>query len=80
MPFSRGSSQPRDQTHVSCIGRRFFTAEPLGNVWCEILSKQKSLLNMLQQKYLASQVALVEKNPPANAGDIRDVGAIPGLA
>ena len=21
MPFSRGSSQPRDQTHVSCIGR-----------------------------------------------------------
>ena len=27
---------------------------------------------MLQQKYLASQVALVEKNPPANAGDIRD--------
>ena len=27
----------------------------------------------------ASQVALVVKNPPANAGDIRDVGAIPGL-
>ena len=25
----------------------------------------------------ASQVALVEKNPPANAGDIRDVGSIP---
>ena len=28
MPFSRGSSQPRDWTHVSyisCIGRRFFT-------------------------------------------------------
>ena len=22
MPFSRGSSRPRDQTHVSCIGRR----------------------------------------------------------
>ena len=21
IPFSRGSSQPRDQTHVSCIGR-----------------------------------------------------------
>ena len=27
----------------------------------------------------ASQVALVVKNPPANAGDIRDVGSIPGL-
>ena len=25
-----------------------------------------------------SQVALVVKNPPANAGDIRDVGSIPG--
>ena len=25
-----------------------------------------------------SQVALVVKNPPANAGDIRDVGLIPG--
>ena len=26
----------------------------------------------------ASQVALVVKNPPANAGDIRDKGSIPG--
>ena len=26
----------------------------------------------------ASQVALLVKNPPANAGDIRDVGSIPG--
>ena len=28
---------------------------------------------------MASQVALVIKNPPANAGDIRDMGSIPGL-
>ena len=27
----------------------------------------------------ASQVVLVIKNPPANAGDVRDVGLIPGL-
>ena len=27
----------------------------------------------------ASQVVLVVKNPPANAGDIRDAGLIPGL-
>ena len=27
----------------------------------------------------ASQVALVVKNLPANAGDIRDVGSVPGL-
>ena len=26
--FSRGSSQPRDQTQVSCIAGRFFTTEP----------------------------------------------------
>ena len=26
----------------------------------------------------ASQVALVVKNPPANAGDLRDMGSIPG--
>ena len=27
----------------------------------------------------ASQVALVVKNTPANAGDLRDAGSIPGL-
>ena len=26
-----------------------------------------------------SQVALVVKNPPANAGDVRDAGLVPGL-
>ena len=30
MPCSRGSSQPRDQTCISCISGRFFTAEPPG--------------------------------------------------
>ena len=29
--------------------------------------------------FKASQVVLVVKNPPANAGDIRDSGSIPGL-
>ena len=28
---------------------------------------------------MASQVAKVVKNPPANVGDIRDSGSIPGL-
>ena len=27
----------------------------------------------------ASQVVLVVKNPPANAGEVRDMGSIPGL-
>ena len=30
MPFSRGSSQPRDRNHVSCLASGFFTFEPLG--------------------------------------------------
>ena len=30
------------------------------------------------QAFGASQVVLVVKNPPANAGDVRDVGLIPG--
>ena len=29
--------------------------------------------------YVGSQVALVVKNLPANAGDVRDLGSIPGL-
>ena len=29
IPFFRRSSQPKDQTHVSCIADGFFTAEPL---------------------------------------------------
>ena len=28
--FSRGFSQPRDQTHISCIAGGFFTTEPQG--------------------------------------------------
>ena len=30
-------------------------------------------------QYRASQVMLVVKNPPASAGDTRDLGSIPGL-
>ena len=31
IPFSRGSSQPGDRTHVSCIVGGFFTTEPPGS-------------------------------------------------
>ena len=30
IPFSRGTSQPRDWTHISCTAGRFFTTEPPG--------------------------------------------------
>ena len=39
-------------------------------------------LNIFNTKYIsswASQVVLVVKNPPADAGDVRDTGSIPGL-
>ena len=36
------------------------------------------LLDQQQNEYRASQVALVVKKPPANAGDVRDVSWIPG--
>ena len=34
---------------------------------------------MVQRVHEASQVALVVKNLPANAGDMRDLGSVPGL-
>ena len=40
------------------------------------------MYNSSDSKYIiqrASQVALVVKNPPANAGDVSDMGSIPGL-
>jgi len=36
-------------------------------------------LNSYKIRNGASQVVLVVKNPPANAGDVRDKGSIPGL-
>ena len=36
-------------------------------------------LEISYQQWWASQVALVVKNMPANAGSIRDTGSIPGL-
>ena len=35
-------------------------------------------LDMTEQLTWASQVALVVKNPPANAGDVRDGSVVPG--
>jgi len=37
---SRGSSQPRDRTHVSCIAGRFFTAEPPRKPRCIEVGKE----------------------------------------
>ena len=44
-----------------------------------LLRTFKSLFGPISVFRRSSQVARVEKNPPANAGDVRDVGLIPGL-
>ena len=40
--------------------------------------QKESIKTQVLKKFGASQVAVV-KNPPANVGDVRDVGWIPGL-
>ena len=57
IPFSRGSSQPRDQTQVSCTAGRFLPSEPPGKPLL-ILSKSifagkitVSLLVLGQQRF-----------------------------
>ena len=44
-----------------------------------LLRTFKSLFGSISVFPRASQVAIVGKNPPANAGDVRDAGLIPGL-
>ena len=50
MPSSRGSPQPRDQTHisyVSCVGRGFFTTSPIWEAQIESIKGIKDLLESL---------------------------------
>ena len=62
--FSRGSSQARDRAQVSCIAGRIFTS------W---VTREALNINTNINIKWASQVVLVIKNLPVNAGDIRDV-------
>ena len=53
IPFSRGSSQPRDRTRISSIAGGFFTSEPLGKphsqVYCyRITGMTTSSINPVQ--------------------------------
>ena len=42
-------------------------------------SRRELLIDAMCHNSGASQVALLERNPPADAGDVRDLGLIPGL-
>ena len=68
VPFSRGSSQPKDRTQVSCITGRFFTS------WAT--REAKGVWGAYENAF---QVLLEVKNPPANAGDTRDMASVLGL-
>ena len=78
---SRGTSPPRDGTHiscVSCIGRQIpypcATWEALSVVYLT-LDRPFHLLSVLS---LHPPKGSVVKNPLANAGDTGDVGSVPG--
>ena len=43
-----------------------------------IAQQSDSVIHIYIYVYTASQVVLVVKNPPARAGDVRDMGSIPG--
>ena len=88
IPFSRGSSRPRDRAQVSCIGRWILHrlshqgslrprccrsfAEAISECWGDVWVAIRSLSPR------ASLVAQTLKNLPASAGDTGDVGLIPG--
>ena len=65
--FSRGPFQPWDRTQVSRIADAL-PSKPAGKP--EAIACPVDFLN----KVSVACMALVVKNPPANAGDIRDVG------
>ena len=72
----------------SCVFREGNNSEnkiivaKINDIYFIILSRVYSglIAALFKMKHFgASQVVLVAKNPPANAGDARDVGSIPGL-
>ena len=85
--FSRGSSQPRDQIHVSCIAGRFFPTESSGkqvlkSCWASNIPNQIGKQNMQEGHYVIGKLLekrieecflgdSVVKNSPANAGYAR---------
>ena len=83
----KGSFQPRGQTRTCCVAGGFFTTEPSGKPCIYIHSFLKILSHIGHYRVLSrvpcaiwtSQVALVVKNPPANPGDVKDAGSVPGL-
>ena len=67
IPSSRGSSQPRDWTQVSCIScmaGRYFTAEPPGK---PLRKQAENQMNLDNDVFLSGQV-FQERNSRVNSG------------
>ena len=77
-------SQGLSQSYNRAAPRHFQDAKiTIHGILARIRPKLPSLIKTEISKNLlyiwAPQVALVLKNPPANAGDVRETGSIPGL-
>ena len=55
MPSSRGSSQPRDRTHIPCIAGRFLTTEPPG--------KPRLMYSSPIHSFIYFNVLCLQRNP-----------------
>ena len=57
---------------------KFFGAKS-SNQWIETLATFNRDSNMFNKQHMGLPGGIVEKNPPANAGDVGDASSIPGL-
>ena len=77
IPFSRGSSRPRDRTWVSCTAGRFFT------IWAtrETLKSQWRPREIWTQTIIFSSSFIKEKHPwNPQAGFLSSLNACPGVS
>ena len=63
IPFSRGSSQPRDQTQFSCITSKFFTVWATGKIRSLISEDKISVFNEGPLKQLISHGQFFNSTP-----------------
>ena len=68
LSFSRGSSQPRDQTHVSMspgLAGRFFTTEPLGKpvFTTNLMEKHNNINNIRNKQHVETGKATASPQP-----------------
>ena len=69
IPFSRGTSWPRDQTCVSCVAGRFLTISKGGYKMPPLDLPLSHPLSLRLRGFLGFPGDSVVKHPPANAGD-----------